>query len=252
MTKISAFIIAYNEYYRIMQCVSSLIGNVDQIVLVDDGSSLDQKFIYNYFDEILPFHGIEFTLIEEEHKGSHALHLDAALNACNHDWVFQLDADEVLRTRYPNIFNAIFKDWVHFDDYHAIGCNLISYVQSGTEYKFELIEPKVRLFNKNKGYYPKEHGVAWVVNDKEQITHTSSFLINHYRTVKEKRVDSLRYFQNYIVAYLNAKDDEEKRKYYSDKFNRICEYYGFPFKSIDEAIGKGIDECIRIVKSQWD
>ena len=111
-------------------------------------------------------------------------------------------------------------------------------------------EPKVRFFNKNKGHYPKEHGVAWIPDDDNKIL-SGYFSIQHLRTVEEKRIDSLKYFQNYLKEYVTA-EDNVKKKYYSDKFNRICEYYGFPFKSIDEAIGKGVDECIRIVKLQWD
>jgi len=248
--KISAFIIAYNEYYRIMQCVSSLIGNVDQIVLVDDGSSLDQKFIYSYFDEILPFHGIEFTLIEEEHKGSHALHLDAALNACDYDWVFQLDADEVLVTPYPQFFHAVIES--EKGDIHGVECDRVNYVQNGNVYEYENREPKKRLFHRESGYFPKEHGVEWVFNlESLNICFNDAMLINHYRTKVEKRQDSMNYFRNYIKEYQST-EDKARKKYYYDKFDAICSYYGFPFKSIDEAIGKGVDECIRIVKLQWD
>jgi len=239
MDKISAFTIAYNERNRIMPCICSLIGQVDQVVIVDDGSDdTSMVALYSIIEGILKGHGIEFTLIGKEHLGSHALHLETALAACRHEWVFQLDADEVLCGNIGALRKAI------SDSHGAVSCSRDTYVQDRTSYKLELSEPKINLFNRFLGYYPKEHGVAWV-SDVDSIA--GDFHINHCRTEEEKHVDSLRYFSRYLKEYSNT-DEGVRKQYYSDKFNRICEYYHFPFKSINEVLERGEEACLEIIR----
>lgn len=84
--QISAFIIAQNEAHRIGATIESLKGLVDEIVVVDSGSSdgtqdlcksLGARVIHNDW----PGYGPQKRFAEDQ---------------CSHDWLLNLDADEVL------------------------------------------------------------------------------------------------------------------------------------------------------------
>ena len=92
--QVSAFIIAKDEAHRIGATIDSLAGLVDEIVVVDSGSTdgtqelceaRGAKVIHNDW----PGYGPQKRFAEDQ---------------CRHDWLLNLDADEVLS---PEIIEAI-------------------------------------------------------------------------------------------------------------------------------------------------
>ncbi|WP_417914674.1 glycosyltransferase family 2 protein [Candidatus Electronema sp. JM] len=83
MSKISAYIIAWNEADKIRQAVSSVLW-ADEIVLADSFSTDDTA-------EIAAAMGAR--VVQIEFKGFGDLR-NRAMAACTHDWIFSLDADE--------------------------------------------------------------------------------------------------------------------------------------------------------------
>lgn len=86
MKKISATIITLNEEDKIRQCLESLQGVADEIVVVDSLSTDNTKSICEEF-------GVRF--IEQKWLG-YSEQKNLANNIASHDWILSIDADEVL------------------------------------------------------------------------------------------------------------------------------------------------------------
>ena len=84
--KISCFVIACNEADRIEACLASVSGWVDQLIVLDSGSTdgtveIAQKYADKVYQTDWPGYGPQ---------------RNRALGYCDYDWVLSLDADEVL------------------------------------------------------------------------------------------------------------------------------------------------------------
>lgn len=86
MKKISATIITLNEEDKIRQCLESLQGVADEIVVVDSLSTDNTKSICEEF-------GVRF--IEQKWLG-YSEQKNLANDIASHDWILSIDADEVL------------------------------------------------------------------------------------------------------------------------------------------------------------
>ncbi len=84
--KISATIITLNEEDKIRQCLESLQGVADEIVVVDSLSTDGTKAICEEFD-------VKF--VEQKWLG-YSEQKNLANNIASHDWILSIDADEVL------------------------------------------------------------------------------------------------------------------------------------------------------------
>lgn len=84
--KISCFVLCCNEEDRIEACLSSLAGWVDQLIVLDSGSTDNTVALANqYADEV----------IQTDWPGF-GQQRNRALQYCQHDWVLNIDADEVV------------------------------------------------------------------------------------------------------------------------------------------------------------
>src|ERR1044072_7690562 len=84
MSKISAYVIAYNDEPNMRACLDSVAGWADELIVVDshstDGTT---KIAHEYTDKVF----------QHEFKGFGRLRNEAVEHA-THDWVFSLDTDE--------------------------------------------------------------------------------------------------------------------------------------------------------------
>ncbi len=83
MSKISVYIIAYNEAWKIRDAINSVLW-ADEIVVVDSCSTDDTVSIAE---------SMGARVVQVEFKGFGDLR-NRAIAACSHDWVFSLDSDE--------------------------------------------------------------------------------------------------------------------------------------------------------------
>ncbi|QJR81006.1 glycosyltransferase family 2 protein [Alteromonas pelagimontana] len=84
--KISCFVIAYNEADRIAACLMPLAGWVDQLIVLDSGSTDGTAEIAKrYADDVYTTDWPGF-----------AAQRTRALEYCKHEWVLNVDADEVV------------------------------------------------------------------------------------------------------------------------------------------------------------
>lgn len=136
MAKISACIISFNEEDKIEDCLNSLQGVADEIIIVDSLSTDRTKEI-----------AAEYTdkLFDQEFLG-HVEQKNLAVSKASHDWVISLDCDERLT---PELVSSILKIKDNLEQAAAYR------MARKTFYVYRWLNHcwypdfKVRLFNKN-------------------------------------------------------------------------------------------------------
>ena len=96
MSKISVYIIAFNEAKKVAATIES-VRWADEIVLVDSNSTDGTQ-------EIAARMGVK--IVQVEFKGFGDLR-NQAIEACSYQWIFSLDADERCTTEVANEIVAI-------------------------------------------------------------------------------------------------------------------------------------------------
>ncbi len=106
MQPITACVISFNEERKIVQCLASLRGVVDEIVLVDSHSTdRTLELAAPYADKI----------ISQEFLG-HIEQKNFAVAQASHDWILSLDCDECLT---PELADSITKRKPALDEHPA-------------------------------------------------------------------------------------------------------------------------------------
>jgi len=148
MSKISACIISYNEEAKIRECLESLSGIADEIIVVDSESEdRTREIAYDYTDKVYlqPFLG-------------HIEQKNLAVSHANHDWVLSLDCDERLSQQAREELLAIKEDLDKFAAYSFPRKTF--YIYRWLEHCW-YPDRKVRLFNKQNakwaGVNPHDH-----------------------------------------------------------------------------------------------
>lgn len=137
MAKISACIISFNEENKIEDCLKSLEGIVDEIIIVDSESTdrtveIASKYTNQIYNQNFLGHVEQKTL---------------AVSKANHDWILSLDCDERLSQKLLESIRGV-KDGI--DSYDAYK------MPRKTFYVYRWLnhcwypDTKIRLFNKFK------------------------------------------------------------------------------------------------------
>jgi len=108
--KLSAIIIAKNEENNIKRCLESLIGCIDDIVVVVDNGSTDKTL------EIVESYNV--NCVRSEWLG-YSKTKELALSKTKYNWVFWIDADECLTSELKNEFMAIKNTETEFTAYNV-------------------------------------------------------------------------------------------------------------------------------------
>lgn len=162
MTKISASIITLNEEKNIAACILSIRDVVDEIIVLDSGSTDQTRNIAETLGA---------RVFTQEYLGD-GFQKNAAINKSTHDWVFALDADErasdalrefLLKRRFKANSAYSFRRKNHVSD---------RWIKYGDAYPDRL----VRLFQKSKSQYTNviEHAAVLsssVIVRNEDILH---------------------------------------------------------------------------------
>jgi len=137
MPKISACIISYNEEQKIEDCLRSLQGVADEIIVVDSLSSdATIAIAKKYTDQIY----------EQKFLG-HVEQKNLAVSKAHHDWILSLDCDERLSGDLKTSILNIKDNLENFDAYK---------MPRKTFYVYRWLnhcwypDKKIRLFNKQK------------------------------------------------------------------------------------------------------
>jgi glycosyltransferase involved in cell wall biosynthesis len=140
MTAISACIISYNEEKKIENCLKSLDGVVDEIVVVDSLSEdRTVEITSKYTDKI--FHQKFLGHVRQKN-----LSVDKAQN----DWILSLDCDEQLSSRLKQSIIDVKDDLDSHDAYKM--ARKTYYVNRWLNHCW-YPDIKVRLFNRKKAHW---------------------------------------------------------------------------------------------------
>lgn len=148
MAKISACIISYNEEQKIEDCLKSLDGIVDEIIVVDSLSTDKTKEIAGKYTD---------KIYDQKFLG-HVEQKNLAMQKASFDWILSLDCDERLTDKLKE---SILKVKDNLDDADAYRvARRTFYVYRWLNYCW-YPDFKTRLFNKNTarwgGINPHDH-----------------------------------------------------------------------------------------------
>lgn len=114
MALISAFIIAKNEEARIARAINSLKNAVDEIIVIDSGSS----------DNTVSIAGsLGAKVVFNEWKGYVAQKIFGE-SLCSHEWILNIDADEALSADLQDEIGYIFAGELQ-ERYKAYRMNMV-------------------------------------------------------------------------------------------------------------------------------
>ena len=148
MAKISACIISYNEENKIEDCLKSLDGIVDEIIIVDSLSTdrtleISKKYTNKIYDQKFLGH------VEQK---------NLAVSKASNDWILSLDCDERVTDELKQSILAIKNDLQQADAYKM--ARRTFYVYRWLNYCW-YPDQKIRLFNKKSarwaGTNPHDH-----------------------------------------------------------------------------------------------
>jgi glycosyltransferase involved in cell wall biosynthesis len=143
--KLSVAIACFNEEHNLEACLRSVHGWVDEIILVDGGSVDHTIDIAKQFDA---------TIIRTDNPPIFHINKQKALDACQGEWILQLDADEVVDVDLKNEILKIISSRQAKDAYYLPRKNFFigHWLSKGGQYPDYLI----RLFRNGKGKFPSK------------------------------------------------------------------------------------------------
>lgn len=219
MPPLSIFIIAQNEVDRIGRTIEAARGLSDDVVLVDSGStdgtqalaeSLGARVIFNAW----PGYGPQKRFAEEQ---------------CRHDWLLNLDADEVIPPDLSAEIAALFAGGSPPKDAYKLRIAEI-FPGEGAPHRFAYALAPVRLYRKSKGRYSPSP-----VHDRVDLTPDAR--VGRLRgTVHHFSVRSLGEQMDKLNAYSDAQaDDLDARGGTLSVFRLVAE---FPANFLKAYIGR--------------
>ncbi len=219
MAPLSIFIIARNEADRIGRTIEAARGLSDDIVVVDSGStdgtqavaeSHGARVIFNAW----PGYGQQKRFAEEQ---------------CRHDWLLNLDADEVIPPDLAAEITALFAGGPPPKDAYRLRIAEI-FPGEGAPHRFAYTLAPVRLYRKSKGRYS-----ASPVHDRVDLAPDAA--VGRLRgTVHHFSVRSLGEQMDKLNAYSDAQaDDLDARGGTLSVFRLVAE---FPANFLKAYIGR--------------
>lgn len=174
---LSVALAVYNEAANLGACLDSVRGLADEIVIVD-GTSTDQTVA------IAKAHGAK--VIVEENRANFHINKTHAIDACQGDWILQLDADERVSTMLAAEIKAVLAadPSTQADAYYLKRRNyfLGRWMNKGGMYP----DPVIRLFKRGRAHLPQasvhelmtvDGTTAWL---KEDLMHIADPTFSRY------------------------------------------------------------------------
>jgi len=143
---VSLCIITKNERSHLARCLASTRPVVDEIIVVDTGSTDETKDLAVVFGAKL----FDFTWVDDFAKAR-----NYSLSKASADWILVLDADEALSSKDYEDFRRL-----------RIGCRPAAFRMQTRNYS-NLVNTVG--FRPNRGEYPDEAGMGWYPSDKVRL-----------------------------------------------------------------------------------
>lgn len=187
MPSISAVLITLNAEKHLHSCLSSLKGLVDEIVIVDNGSTDNTLTIAKSFTDKIH--------ITDDWPGF-GIQKQRALDMASNEWVLSIDSDEVITATLEKEIKDTLKEPEH-DAYQIPRLNY--FIKKPVRFGGCQKDAPVRLFRKSKARFSKD-----LVHEKVEVSGQIGLLkhkMNHFTV--DKIEDALAKMDNYST--LNAK-----------------------------------------------
>lgn len=227
---LSLCMIVKNEEKYIKKCIDSVFDIVDEIIIVDTGST-DSTL------DIIKNYNIKLYKYKWNNNFSEARNYAIDQSSC--DWILFLDADEVLdnssKSKVIDFIKNTNLDGCHFLVHNYISENMKDYT----------LHYALRLFKNNKGYYYKGKIHEQISNDEFEVINKFSnedILLHHYGytnevlTIKDKRarnipilINSLEENPNDSFTLFNLGNEYLAK----NDLKKAIEYYNLSYINID-------------------
>ena len=135
---LSAVIITYNEEEHLEKCLSSLIGVVDEIIVVDSYSTDKTEAICRKYNVTFIQHKFEGYIEQKNY----------AIQQASHNYILSLDGDEALTDELKESILTVKPHWDH-DGYYSKRLN--NYCGQWIKHSDWYPDKKLRLFKKGSG-----------------------------------------------------------------------------------------------------
>lgn len=192
--KLSVAIATFNEEKKLEACLSSVSSWVDEIVLVDGGSSDSTLVIAKEY---------KARIIQTDNPPIFHINKQKALDACRGEWILQLDADEVVTEELKNeIIGTINNKQKTINGYYIPRKNYFCgrWLSKGGQYPDYLI----RFVRRGSAHFPCKS-----VHEQIAIDGRVSYLVHpllHYP------YGSIREYWRKANAYISLTAQEYKEK----------------------------------------
>lgn len=202
---LSVALATYNEEKNITSCLDSVKGWVDEIILVDGGSSDETVKIAKHYTSAVTI---------TDNPPIFHINKQKALDMCQSTWILQLDADEVVSPALKEEIRRIIKDPSAKNGYFIPRKNYFMghWLKKGGQYP----DYVMRLFRNGTGRFPSKS-----VHEQIEIQGETGYLkspLDHY-TIRT-RADYWRKANTYIDLTV----DEYRKKNLSKNILRCIEY----------------------------
>ncbi len=166
--KISGVIITYNEEHNLEDCLVSLQGVVDEIVVVDSFSTDSTESIARQY---------QAKFIQNAFEG-HIQQKNFAMTQAKHDWVLSLDADERLSEKLKQAILKLKAEGLQADGYRFNRLN--NYCGQWIKHAGWYPDSKIRLWNRQKGQWGGVNPHDTVIMKEETKVEQLKLDILHY------------------------------------------------------------------------
>ncbi|MEI7026919.1 glycosyltransferase [Paenibacillus sp. y28] len=178
--RIAAVVIAKNDEHRIKRCLESLVPAVDEIVLVNYGSTDKTVEMASSVPKV--------RIVQTEWDNNFAAVRNAGLEGLEADWALFVDPDEVL---YAEDVEAVRQAAGLFERFAGVKVLEILHVTTA-ESGLQRVDMKERLFPVNKGlsFHGRIYERVGRINEEGKWTHNFPHPIVNIRLEKERLEES--------------------------------------------------------------
>ena len=195
-TTLSLCMIVKNEEKYLVSCLNSVRNIVDEIIIVDTGSTDKTKAIAEIFGA---------KLFDLPWTGDFSTARNYSLRQATGQWILILDADEVIAPRdCQKIEGIVSRNTPGPASYSIVTRNYLNTV-GGIEW------------NRNSGEYPEEAGAGWMTSNKVRLftRHDNALFCNPvHELIEESLVKSMIPIinTNIVVHHYGQLDEEKNRR----------------------------------------
>jgi glycosyltransferase involved in cell wall biosynthesis len=173
--------IVRNEEKNLKRCLNSVRNVVDEMIIVDTGSTDKTRSIAGNYGA---------RVIDYKWKNDFADARNAGLGEANSRWILHLDADERLKISEPLILRTrLMKE-------EADGLTLpVRNYQPDQDLVHFLDDPQIRIFRGDKGYRYQQavhEQIGTSIFQNQGKVHTTDFIIEHFGYMDDPRIKAER------------------------------------------------------------